>query len=101
MTLKEKDLQYVWHPFTQAQTSPIPLPIIRAEDIWLFDENGNRYMDANSSWWTIIHGHCHPYMIEKIYEQMQVLDHSIFAGSTHPKAVEAAEKIVNNVRKIK
>jgi adenosylmethionine-8-amino-7-oxononanoate aminotransferase len=36
-------------------------------------------------------------MIEKIYEQMQVLDHSIFAGSTHPKAVEAAEKIVNNV----
>jgi adenosylmethionine---8-amino-7-oxononanoate aminotransferase len=97
MTLLEKDLQYVWHPFTQAQTSPVPLPIVKAEGIWLFDENGKRYMDANSSWWTIIHGHCHPYMIEEVHKQMQTLDHSIFAGSTHPKAVEAAEKVVQNI----
>ena len=95
MSLLEKDEQYVWHPFTQVQTFPTPLPIVKAEGVWLYDENGNKYMDANSSWWTIIHGHCHPYMVEKISEQVGKLDHSIFAGVTHPKAVEVAERIVN------
>lgn len=95
MNLLEKDAKYIWHPFTQAQTAPIPLPIIRGEGIWLHAEDGKKYMDANSSWWTIIHGHCHPVMAEAVSKQAQTLDHSIFAGSTHPKAAESAEKIVN------
>lgn len=95
MNLKDKDLKYVWHPFTQAQTAPIALPIVRGEGVWLFDEKENRYLDANSSWWTIIHGHSHPHMVKSISEQAKVLDHSIFAGATHPKAAEVAERIVN------
>jgi adenosylmethionine-8-amino-7-oxononanoate aminotransferase len=95
MTLSEKDKEYIWHPFTQAQTAPAPIPIVRAEGVWLFDESGKKYIDANSSWWTIIHGHAHPYMAEEISKQIKVLDHSIFAGATHPKAVEVGERIVN------
>ena len=93
MTLLEKDQQYVWHPFTQAQTAPVPLPIVKGEGVWLFDEEGNKYIDANSSWWTIIHGHAHPYMAAEIYKQIQSLDHSVFAGATHPKAAEVGERI--------
>jgi len=95
MTLTEKDLKFVWHPFTQAQTAPEPLPIVRGEGIWLYDEEGNKYLDANSSWWTIIHGHGHPYIAEKLHEQFKTLDHSVFAGATHPKAVEVAERIID------
>ncbi|OIQ35201.1 MAG: adenosylmethionine--8-amino-7-oxononanoate transaminase [Crocinitomix sp. MedPE-SWsnd] len=95
MTLSEKDKQYVWHPFTQAQTSPEPIPIVKGEGVWLFDEEGKKYIDANSSWWTIIHGHAHPYMVEQISNQLSILDHSIFAGATHPKAAEVGERITN------
>lgn len=94
MSLLDKDRQYVWHPFTQEQTFPAPIPIIKAEGVWLYDEEGRRYMDVNSSWWTILHGHCHPYMVKKLSEQIQHLDHVIFAGATHPKAIEAAERII-------
>jgi len=93
MTLSEKDKQYVWHPFTQAQTAPQPIPIVKGQGVWLFDEEGKKYIDANSSWWTIIHGHAHPYMVEQISKQIGILDHSIFAGATHPKAAEVGERI--------
>ncbi|MFT4601529.1 MAG: adenosylmethionine-8-amino-7-oxononanoate aminotransferase [Arenicella sp.] len=95
MTLSEKDKQYVWHPFTQAQTAPTPIPIVKGEGVWLFDEEGNKYIDANSSWWTIIHGHAHPHMAEEISKQVKILDHSIFAGATHPRAAEVGERIIN------
>jgi len=95
MSLIEKDKQYVWHPFTQAKNASQPLGIVKGKDTWVFDENGKKYLDANSSWWTIIHGHGHPYIAKKINEQFLTLDHSVFAGVTHPKAVESAERIVN------
>ena len=94
MTLIQKDAKFVWHPFTQAQTAPEPIPIISAKDAWLFAEDGKKYIDANSSWWTVLHGHGNEHIGKEISAQFSVLDHAIFAGATHPKAVEIAERIV-------
>lgn len=94
MGLLERDAQYIWHPFTQVQTAPSPLPIIRAEGVWLFDENDKRYLDVNSSWWTILHGHGNAYINQAIKDQLDQLDHTLFAGITHPKAVEIGERLV-------
>jgi adenosylmethionine-8-amino-7-oxononanoate aminotransferase len=93
--LSEKDKQHVWHPFTQAKTALPPLVINRAEGVWLFSEDGKKYMDVNSSWWTNIHGHGNKYIADKIREQFLELDHVIFAGVTHPKAIELSERILN------
>ncbi|MEO9532130.1 MAG: adenosylmethionine--8-amino-7-oxononanoate transaminase [Crocinitomicaceae bacterium] len=95
MSILEKDAQHVWHPFTQAQIAPQPIPVVSAKGAWLFTEDNKKYYDANSSWWTVLHGHCHPYITEKITEQLSTLDHVIFAGATHPKGVEVAERISN------
>ncbi|HIP36090.1 MAG TPA: adenosylmethionine--8-amino-7-oxononanoate transaminase [Crocinitomix sp.] len=95
MNLIQKDKQYVWHPFTQAKTANDPLVIVKGKDAWVYDENGKKYLDANSSWWTIIHGHGNTYIADKINQQFLTLDHSVFAGVTHPKAIESAQKIVN------
>jgi adenosylmethionine-8-amino-7-oxononanoate aminotransferase len=104
MTLIDRDKRYVWHPFTQAQIAPDPIPIVKGDGVWLYDEDGNKYLDSNSSWWTIIHGHGHPYLAEKLHKQFLTLDHTVFAGATHPAAVEAAEKVLkvlpNNFEKI-
>lgn len=93
--LLEKDHNYVWHPFTQHQTAGSPLPIVKAEGSLLFDENGKSYIDANSSWWVNTHGHNHPHIAKALSEQFSQLDHVVFAGVTHPKATELAERITN------
>ncbi|MDX2360516.1 MAG: adenosylmethionine--8-amino-7-oxononanoate transaminase [Crocinitomicaceae bacterium] len=93
--LVRKDKAYVWHPFTQHFTSGDPLEIVKAEGVYLYDANGKSYIDANSSWWVNTHGHAHPYIGEAINTQFKTIDHIVFAGATHPKAVELAERICN------
>lgn len=92
--LTNKDKSYVWHPFTQHHTAGDPLEIIKAEGILLHDSNGKSYIDANSSWWVNVHGHAHPHIGEAMIEQFKTIDHVVFAGVTHPKAVELAERTV-------
>lgn len=94
MNLVERDKQAIWHPFTQMKTGSPPVAIQRAEGVWLYDENGKGYIDAISSWWVNIHGHSHPYIAQRVYEQFQQLEHVIFAGFTHPPAVDLAEQLL-------
>ncbi|MFN5415528.1 MAG: adenosylmethionine--8-amino-7-oxononanoate transaminase [Flavobacteriia bacterium] len=88
------DQKHVWHPFTQMQTAPEPLVIVRAENSTLYAEDGKTYLDCNSSWWVNIHGHGHPYLQQALVEQFSQIDHIIFAGATHPKAVELSTRLV-------
>jgi adenosylmethionine-8-amino-7-oxononanoate aminotransferase len=91
--LLQKDKQYVWHPFTQHQTAGDPLQVVRAEGTLLFDIDGKSYIDANSSWWVNVHGHGHPHLAAAVSKQFLELEHVVFAGVTHPKAVELAERV--------
>ena len=97
MTLLEKDQLYVWHPYTQMKTAQQPLPIVKGEKAWLIDEDGERYLDAISSWWVNIHGHANPIIAERIAKQALELEHVIFAGFTHPPAVELAGRLVERL----
>jgi len=94
MTLTERDLKVIWHPYTQMQTALPPIPIVKGDGALLFDENGKSYIDAVSSWWTNIHGHAHPYIAQKVAEQLTQLEHVIFAGFTHKPAIELAERLL-------
>lgn len=92
--LLQRDSKYVWHPFTQVLTAKTPLEIIKAKGTLLIDANGKEYIDANSSWWVNVHGHAHPSIGKAMNDQFNTIDHVVFAGVTHPKAVDLAEKIV-------
>jgi len=104
MSLVERDLKVIWHPYTQMQTALPPVPIVRGEGACLFDEDGKKYIDAVSSWWVNIHGHAHPYIAQKVAEQLHKLEHVIFAGFTHEGAVELGERLLkllpDNQRKV-
>jgi adenosylmethionine-8-amino-7-oxononanoate aminotransferase len=93
-SLTERDQQVIWHPYTQHKNSIAPVAVTRGEGALLFDEKGKTYIDAVSSWWVNIHGHAHPYIAEKIYEQAKKLQQVIFSGFTHEPAVELAERIL-------
>jgi adenosylmethionine---8-amino-7-oxononanoate aminotransferase len=93
------DKAHCWHPFTpqDAWCDPAhePLMIVRAEGVWLWDSQGRKYLDGNSSIWTNIHGHCRPEIAEAIAKQAATLDHSSYLGLGHPLASELAEKLVS------
>lgn len=95
MSLSMRDQQYIWHPYTQHQTTPLPMPIQRGEGAYLIDDKNQRYLDLISSWWVNLHGHAHPEIAKAIYEQACQLEHIIFSGFTHEPAVNLAEKIIN------
>jgi adenosylmethionine-8-amino-7-oxononanoate aminotransferase len=91
----KKDKAHVWHPFTQMQTAPDPLVITHAKDAVLYTEDGREYIDCNSSWWVNVHGHGNEHIANAIADQVRTLDHVIFAGATHPKAIELAQRVCN------
>ena len=94
MTLSEKDKQFIWHPYTPLQSVIENIPVVSGKGALLYDENGKDYIDAVSSWYVNLHGHSHPYIAKKLFEQANKLEHVIFAGFTHQPAIELAERLI-------
>ena len=84
----------LWRPFTQHAVEPTPPRIVRAEGAWLETENGERILDAISSWWVTTHGHRHPAIMAAMREATESLDQIIFAGLTHEPAEALAQELV-------
>lgn len=92
---QQRSLRHVWHPCTQSirlEAVP-PLPIARGEGVWLVDHDGQRYLDATSSWWVNLFGHAHPAINAALKQQLDALPHVMLAGCTHAPAVELAERL--------
>ncbi len=94
MSLQERDKKHLWHPLKQHQTHPESLAIVKANGCILTDENGNEYIDAISSWYTCMYGHCNDFITSKVYEQMQQLDQVMFSDFTHEPAVKLSEELI-------
>ncbi len=93
----DMDRQSIWHPYTRhSAADAIAFPIItRGEGVYLFDTEGNKYLDAISSWWACNLGHNHPRLVEAIIRQARELQHSILGNLSHPRAIELAAELVN------
>lgn len=97
MSLLDRDARVLWHPYTQMLTQPPLLPVVRAEGVYLYTEDGRRILDGISSWWVNIHGHSHPKLNEALARQAREVEHVLFAGCTHRPAVELAERLLSLV----
>ena len=94
--IARRDLAVLWHPCTQMkdhEQSPL-IPIKSGQGVWLEDFDGNRYLDAISSWWVNLFGHCNSVINQAVKVQLDTLEHVILGGFTHEAAVSLAEKLV-------
>jgi adenosylmethionine---8-amino-7-oxononanoate aminotransferase len=91
--MKLSSLSKVWHPFTQHGLEREMPEIARAEGAWLETNDGQRILDAISSWWVVTHGHRHPRIMAAITDQSAKLDQVIFAGFTHEPAETLATRL--------
>jgi len=94
--LIRRDLATIWHPCTQMKDHEwLPMiPIRRGSGAWIEDYDGNRYLDAISSWWVNLFGHSNPRINAALKTQLERLEHVIFAGFTHEPAIELAEALL-------
>ncbi len=96
-TIMARDLEVIWHPCTQMkdhETLPL-IPVKSGKGVYLYDFEGNAYIDAVSSWWVNLFGHANEHINAKIKTQLDTLEHVLLAGFTHEPAVELAHKLVN------
>ncbi|TCN20363.1 adenosylmethionine--8-amino-7-oxononanoate transaminase [Sinorhizobium americanum] len=84
----------IWHPFTQHALEPTMKRIVSTDGADLIDDEGNRILDAISSWWVITHGHRHPAIMEAIRAATEAYDQIIFAEYSHEPAERLAEGLI-------
>ncbi|WP_333795529.1 aspartate aminotransferase family protein [Hyphomicrobium sp.] len=94
--LKTNDLDAFFMPFSaNRQFKKAPRLFASAKDMHFFTEDGRKVLDGTSGLWCVNAGHCRPKIVEAIQAQAAELD---FAGTFqmgHPKAFEAASRVVN------
>lgn len=89
------DQKHIWHPYSSL-TAPIPAyPIVRAEGVRLYLEDGNALIDGMASWWCMIHGYNHPAMNAAIESQLRDMAHVMFGGVIHEPAALLVKRLVD------
>ncbi len=99
--LAQWDREFLWHPFTPMKPwceSKDIVVIERGEAEFLIDYAGNRYIDAVSSLWCNIHGHCVPELDEAARQQLARIAHTTLLGLTSPPAVLLAKSLIDLAR---
>lgn len=95
-TYRRLDRDSIWHPYTDyRELMSEEFPVIeKGKGLYLYDVEGEKYLDAISSWWACNLGHSHPRLIAALRDQADELQHSILGNQSHPPAVNLANKLV-------
>jgi adenosylmethionine---8-amino-7-oxononanoate aminotransferase len=90
-----RSMSAVWHPCSQMKHyEHFPLvPIARGKGVWLYEHDGKRYLDAVSSWWVNLFGHCNPRINAALRDQLETLEHVMLAGFTHEPVIQLSERL--------
>ncbi len=95
--LAKSDLLAVWHPCMQMkdfENTPL-IPVQKASGVYLYDYEGNRYIDAISSWWVNNLGHSNKRINDAIKTQLDNFAHVMTANFTHTSMISLAQKLIN------
>ncbi|MDD2282753.1 MAG: ornithine--oxo-acid transaminase [Eubacteriales bacterium] len=68
--MKTQELLALTHRYSAPNYLPLPIVIAEAEGVWVWDPEGNRYMDMLSSYSALNQGHRHPKIIQAVKNQL-------------------------------
>ena len=85
-----------WHPFADMAAVPgHELVIARGEGVYLWDDNGKRYLDGTASLWHAHIGHAREEMVEAIARQLRTLEaFHTFGDVVNAPTLELVDRLV-------
>src|SRR4249919_3276241 len=84
-----------WIPFTCNRAfKAAPRLLVSAEGMYYRSADGRRILDGVAGLWCVPAGHCHPRIVAAVQKQVAELDFASTFQMAHPKAFEAAERVV-------
>ncbi len=95
--LKKANARHLWHPMAhpQAMRDTPPDIIARGEGVWVWDVDGHKMIDGVGGLWSANFGHSNRRVRDAIVAQLDELPYyNTFRGTTHPRAIELSEKLV-------
>jgi putrescine aminotransferase len=94
--LQRLDAAHHLHPFTDsaALNQEGSRIIARAEGVWLWDTDGNKFLDGMAGLWCMQVGYGRKEIAQAAYDQMvQLPYYNTFFKTTHPAAIKLAERL--------
>lgn len=85
--------KHIWHPMTNLSSAEL-LNVVEAKGCKIFTADGQEYLDAISSWWLSLHGHCPEKINQRLKEQLDKFSQVVFANCTHSPASKLADKLI-------
>ena len=87
----------LWHPFADmGAVRSKELIIDRGEDVWVWDADGRRYLDATASLWYCNVGHGRREIADAVAAQLARLEaYSAFGDFANRPALELAERLAD------
>src|SRR5262249_41008617 len=59
--------------FGAANYHPLPVVLVKGEGVYVWDEQGKKYLDMMSAYSAISHGHCNPRLVKALNDQSKKL----------------------------
>jgi ornithine--oxo-acid transaminase len=67
--LTSRDLMEIEERWSSHNYHPLDVVVERARGVWVWDAEGNRYLDCLSAYSAVNQGHCHPRILQALGEQ--------------------------------
>jgi 4-aminobutyrate--pyruvate transaminase len=96
-SLAARDVDSLIHPFTNLaqHAADGPLVIDRAEGVYVYDQDGNRYLEGLAGLWCAALGFSEQRLVDAAAEQLQKLPtYHLFGGKSHAPAIGLAEHLL-------
>ena len=98
LTIAEKDIKANLHPYTNHRVHEQlgPKTYTRGDGIYIWDEQGTKYIEGLAGLWCTSLGFSEPRLVEAAKHQLETLpyNHS-FAGRTAPVVSELADRLIS------
>ncbi|ABD06201.1 aminotransferase [Rhodopseudomonas palustris HaA2] len=94
--LRELDIQHLFHPYTNPRQHEQVGPVVieRGEGVFVYDTNGQRYLEALAGLWSVAVGFGEPRLVEAAAKQMSMLPfYHLFAHKSHSPGIRLADKL--------
>lgn len=96
-SISARDMEYVLHPVTNARKHEEigPIVIDRGEGVYVYDDQGNQYIEALAGLWSVAVGFGEKRLVEAASRQMAKLPYyHTFSHKTNEPSVLLAERLV-------